>query len=194
MLKFIGVYDYTVILTYCSLFSALLGMVAAGKGRFTAAIICLCLCGFFDAFDGAVARTKKNRTDDEKAFGIQLDSLADVISFGAFPAYLSYCMGMNSILGVAILLLYSMCAVSRLAFFNVEEAKRQKAVGGVGKVYRGLPVTSISMTYPVLFLFRRILPAEIFLVLIHVLMALTGFLFVLDFSVKKINFDKLIHR
>ena len=89
----IGFYDYTVILTYLSLFSAVIGMDQAWRGEFTHAIICLFLCGFCDAFDGTVARTKKGRTDDEKTFGIQLDSLCDVIAFGVFPAFLCHFMG-----------------------------------------------------------------------------------------------------
>ena len=84
-MKFIGFYDYTVILTYISLISAFVGMCMASRGRFTAAILCLMLSGLCDAFDGAVARSKKNRTEDEKANGIQLDSLCDVICFGVFP-------------------------------------------------------------------------------------------------------------
>ena len=71
MIKFIGVYDYTVILTYVNLFAGILGIVNASAGNYTTAIICLLASGISDAFDGAVARTKKNRTDDEKSFGIQ---------------------------------------------------------------------------------------------------------------------------
>ena len=59
MLRLIGFYDYTVILTYMSLFSAVVGMVKAAEGAFTAAVICLALSGFCDAFDGTVARTKR---------------------------------------------------------------------------------------------------------------------------------------
>ena len=86
-MRLIGFYDYTVILTYISVISAVLGMVCAHRGSFGAAMLCLFLSGFCDAFDGTVARTKKNRTEDEKAFGIQLDSLCDVVSFGvALPS------------------------------------------------------------------------------------------------------------
>lgn len=93
MIKFIGVYDYTVILTYLSLFSAVFGMICAVDGEFNTSIVCLLIAGICDAFDGTVARTKKDRTEDEKAFGIQLDSLCDVISFGVFPACLCHSMG-----------------------------------------------------------------------------------------------------
>ena len=108
-MRFLGVYDYTIILTYMSLISAVVGMTLASAGRFTAAVLCLLFSGLCDAFDGTVARTKKNRTDDEKAFGIQLDSLCDVVSFGVFPAMLCFHMGVTGIVGKIILSAYCVC-------------------------------------------------------------------------------------
>ena len=114
----LGFYDYTTVLTYLSLLSACTGIVLslAGQGHPYMACFCLLFCGFCDAFDGKVARTKKNRTDDEKAFGIQLDSLCDVVSFGVAPAFSLYCMGVDSVLGIAILCAYSICAVIHRSF------------------------------------------------------------------------------
>ena len=54
MLRFIGFYDYTVILTYMSLISSVLGMVLARREAFGAAVICLVTAGLCDAFDGTV--------------------------------------------------------------------------------------------------------------------------------------------
>ena len=185
MLKFIGFYDYTVILTYASLVSAVIGMIQASKGSFSTAVVCLLVSGLCDAFDGTVARTKKDRTDDEKAFGIQLDSLCDVVSFGVFPAVLCYFMGVNGTLGILCMCAYCLCAVIRLAFFNVLESKRQQTEGGSNKFYRGLPVTSISILLPFVYGFRFILPQKYFVAALHFLLALVAFLFVLDFKVKK---------
>lgn len=193
-MKFIGFYDYTVILTYISLLSAFVGMCFSHQGRFTAAILCLMVSGTCDAFDGTVARSKKNRTGDEKANGIQLDSLCDVISFGVFPAFLCYCMGMDSIPGILILSAFCVCAVSRLAFFNVQEAKRQQMEEGAAKFYRGLPVTTISMLLPPFYLLRSILPAQIFVIALHILMAAVGFLFILDFRVRKRDLTKVFSK
>lgn len=193
-MKLIGFYDYTVILTYMSLFSACCGMVLASRERFTAAVLCLLLSGFCDAFDGVVARTKKNRTDDEKGFGIQIDSLCDAVSFGVFPAVLCYHLGVDGFAGLLILFLYCLCAVIRLAFFNVLEGNRQKSEGGCNKTYRGLPVTSVSILLPIVWLFRRLMRVQAFLALLHVVLAVTAFLFVLDFSVKKPDWSKLLTR
>ncbi len=86
----IGFYDYTVVLTYISLMSSVFGMTQAIEGRYKTAIVCLAISGLCDMFDGKIARTKKNRTYDEKLFGVQIDSLCDVICFGAFPAVICY--------------------------------------------------------------------------------------------------------
>lgn len=191
-MRFIGFYDYTVILTYLSVASAVVGMIFAHKGIFGAAMLCLFLSGFCDAFDGTVARTKKNRAEDEKAFGIQLDSLCDVVSFGAAPAFACYCMGVDSFVGIVILCAYVICAVIRLAFFNVQEAKRQQVESGGNKYYRGLPVTASSLVFPVFFLLRPLLPGRVFVAALHFLCGLVAFLFVLDFRVKKPELSKLV--
>ena len=190
MMKLIGFYDYTVILTYLSLFSAFVSMVQAMQGNYTVAAVCIFFSGFCDAFDGTVARTKKNRTEDERNFGIQLDSLVDTVSFGVAPAFLCYCTGVNGAFGLVILFLFCMCGVCRLAFFNVLEMKRQQTEGGCNKTYRGLPITSSSLILPFTYGFRPVIPEDIFVILLHVVLAVTAFLFVLDFSVPKYDFKK----
>ena len=191
-MKLIGFYDYTVILTYASLVSAVIGMVNASKGSFDTAIVCILFSGICDAFDGTVARTKKNRTEDEKNFGIQLDSLCDVVSFGVAPAFLCYCMGVDGVFGLICVCLFSLCALIRLAFFNVLEAKRQQVEEGCNKYYRGLPVTSISMIFPAIYLLRGCCSENVFAGILHGMLIIVAFLFVLDFKVKKIDVKKLI--
>lgn len=185
MIRFIGFYDYTVILTYISLLSSVYGMTQAIHGDYKAAIFCLAFSGACDAFDGRIARTKKNRTEDEKAFGVQLDSLCDIVCFGVYPALICYLLGMRGLLGLTIAFFYCLCAVIRLAYFNVLEAKRQQTEGGANKVYRGLPVTSISFILPLTFWLQFLLSERAFLLLIHFVLVIVGFLFVLDFPVRK---------
>ena len=193
-MKLIGVYDYTVILTYMSLISAIIGIVQASKGSFGVAVLCILASGVCDAFDGMVARTKKNRTEDEKSFGIQLDSLCDVVSFGVAPAFLCYCMGVDGVLGLICVCLYSLCALIRLAFFNVLETKRQQVEGGCNKFYRGLPVTSISIIFPLVYLLRGVLSDDIFVGILHGMLIVVAFLFVLDFKVPKIDIRKCFRK
>ena len=89
----LGVYDYTVVLTYVSVLISMGGMLFSVNGYPRMAIVCLALSGFCDMFDGKIARTKKNRTEVEKKFGIQIDSLADIICFGVGPSLIAYRMG-----------------------------------------------------------------------------------------------------
>ena len=184
-MRFIGVFDYTVILTFLSLVSSVFGMTQAIHGDYKMAVFCLAFSGVCDAFDGRVARSKKDRTEDEKAYGIQLDSLCDVICFGVFPALICYLLGVRGVLGLSIVFFYCICAVIRLAFFNVQEGKRQQTEGGCNKVYRGLPVTSISMLLPLTFWLQFLMPDLVFLVLLHILLLVVGFLFILDFPLPK---------
>ncbi len=185
MIRFIGFYDYTVILTYMSLVSSVFGITQAIHGDYKTAIFCLAFSGICDAFDGRVARTKKDRTEDEKNFGIQLDSLCDVICFGIFPALICYLLGVRGSLGLILVFFYCTCAVIRLAFFNVLEAKRQKSEGGSNKMYRGLPVTSIAFILPLAFWMQFIIPELAFLVLLHIILLGVGLLFILDIPIRK---------
>ena len=90
----IGFYNVSVILTYISLLAAMFGIFQSASGNITVAVFCLLFCGLCDMFDGKIARAIK-RTDDEKSFGIQIDSLCDLICFGVQPAVICYCMGAN---------------------------------------------------------------------------------------------------
>ena len=192
--KLIGFYDYTVILTYISLISGLAGMKFAADGRLGLAIGCLVFSGVLDMFDGAVARTKKNRTADEKNFGIQLDSLCDIVCFGVLPAVFLYGSGLRSAIGLMILALYVLCALIRLAFFNGLEIRRQQTEGGCAKGYRGLPVTSAAIIFPALYLVGLALPENVITVVYYVAAALTAVLFVADFSIPKLDIGKYLFR
>ena len=192
MLRLIGFYDYTVILTYLSLVSAVVGMILTARGNLGAAVLCLAAAGICDAFDGIVARSKKNRTADEKSFGIQIDSLCDLVSFGVFPAVWCYHSGVDGVVGAVCMAVYVLCAVIRLAFFNVMEEKRQQAESGCNKTYRGLPVTTAAIIFPLAYGLSFLVKENVFAVLLHVALAVTGFLFVLDFSVKKPDWKRIL--
>ena len=190
-MKFIGFYNYTVILTYISLISGIVGIHCAFEYNMTAAICCLILSGVCDMFDGVVARSKKDRTEDEKNFGIQLDSLCDVICFGVFPAIIVFFKGVDNVLGIAILTLYVLCAVIRLSFFNILETKRQKSETGCAKFYRGLPVTSSAIIFPFVHiiepLFKNV-STEVYYALTFV----TAILFIFDLRIPKLDIANIL--
>ena len=180
----IGFYNYTVILTYLSLVSAISGMLFTLHGHFRLALMCLALSGLCDMFDGKVARAKKDRTEEEKQFGIQIDSLCDVVSFGIFPALWAYCMGMSGPVGIGILILYATAGVIRLGYFNVMEEQRQKTTGDARTSYSGLPITSIAILLP-LTAAAGVVWKEHFLFLLHMIMLAAGILFVVRIQVPK---------
>lgn len=182
----IGFYDYTVVVTYISLISSIMDMFFAIDGKLPLAVFCLAFSGLCDMFDGKIARTKKNRTDDEKAFGIQIDSLCDVVCFGISPIILGYQLGMCKIYSLMILAFYGVAGVIRLAYFNVMEEKRQSETSENRKYYQGLPITSMSVIMPLLFMVSVFFPGfRYFLVCLHIAMLLVGFLFILNFRFRK---------
>ena len=180
----LGFYDYTVVLTYISLVISVFGMTRALAGDFKVAILCLALSGLCDMFDGKIARTKKDRTEDEKKFGIQIDSLCDVVCFGVFPALICYCLGMDRIPGIIILCLYCVASVIRLGYFNVMEEKRQNETSELRQYYQGLPITSMAIILPFIYLLRKGCGAN-FLLVSHVAVVVVGVLFISDIKVKK---------
>lgn len=149
--KMLGYYDYTVVLTYCGMLSAFLGILHTINQRFTEAVFCLMLAGICDMFDGAVASTK-TRTDREKVFGIQIDSLSDLISFGVLPGIFVYMISDKNIFAGVTASLFLLCALIRLAYFNVLEEERQQMTKERRKSYLGIPVTVIAITLPVVYL------------------------------------------
>lgn len=178
----LGFYDYTMLLTYLSLVSAGTGIIVSlsGHGHPFLGVFFLLLCGLCDAFDGKVARTKKNRTEMECNYGIQIDSLSDLVAFGVLPACIGFAKMRNSPLlraaalkcctgvriaavGVlsAVLVLYILAAMIRLAYFNVTEEERQRTEGGVRKYYTGLPVTAAALIFLLVMLLQYVIPVDI---------------------------------
>lgn len=179
----LGFYNYTVILTYMSLVSSVVGIAFTVSGNIFNAIVCLMLSGFLDMFDGKVAKTRK-RTEEEKKFGIQIDSLSDLVAFGVLPAFIGYALGLKSWWGIAIMALFVLAALIRLAYFNVLEEERQKKTTENRKEYLGLPVTSDALIIPVIYALKKYIKYKFYLIYAIVLTVI-AFLFLFKFKVKK---------
>ena len=189
----IGFYDYTVVVTYISLVSSILGMFCAIDGRLPLAVFCLAFSGLCDMFDGKIARTKKNRTDDEKSFGIQIDSLCDIVCFGILPVILGYKLGMCKSYSILILIFYGLAGLIRLAYFNVMETKRQSETSENRKYDQGLPITSMAVIMPLLFVVSVFFPGfHYFVGLLHAAMLIVGFLFIFNFRFRKPTNQELV--
>lgn len=149
--KLLGYYDYTVILTYCGMLFSFFGLLRVIGQDYWNAVLYLMLAGICDMFDGAVASTK-DRNASEKKFGIQIDSLSDLISFGVLPAVFVYMIsGKNAFVGL-IASMFALCALIRLAYFNVLEEERQRRTSESRQSYLGVPVTTIAVFLPAAYL------------------------------------------
>src|SRR6202165_1786482 len=127
-----GVYLLPSLLTMGNLFCGYACIVYAMRGEYETAAPFIGIAIVLDMLDGRIARL----TGGESAFGLQFDSLADVISFGVAPAILSFAWGLSSLgrLGWAAGFMFLACAAMRLARFNVISTK-----GGDKRYYVGMP-------------------------------------------------------
>lgn len=178
----IGFYDYTVILTYGGLLLSLVGILQAMGGAYVPALFCMGGALICDTLDGRVARSKRNRTRQESLFGIQIDSLCDVISFGVFPALMCYCLGLQRWFDLVIIGFYCLCCVIRLGYFNVLATE---AKPGDKAVYHGLPVVFMAVLFPLAYMTGLWLPAAGFLWVLRLLLPVMGILYILDFQLSK---------
>ncbi len=152
--RIVGFYNYTVVLTYIGSLAGLLGVCSAVRGDARAAAICLMASGLCDLFDGTVAQTRA-RTAQEKRFGVQIDSLSDLVSFGVQPAAIGYCIGVRGA-QVIVLCCYVLAALIRLAYYNVTEDELLEEGSG-RDAYEGLPVTTATIMFPLLVAVRGFL-------------------------------------
>lgn len=128
-----AIYVLPNLFTTASLFSGFYAIIAASNQQFTSACIAVFVAAAMDGLDGRVARL----TGTSSAFGVQYDSLADLVSFGMAPALTMYYWALSTLkedggmagrLGWAAAFLYAACAALRLARFNAQ-------VGVVDKRY-----------------------------------------------------------
>jgi len=108
---------FTVSSIFCGVYSIMLSAGESTGDNFFRAAVAVFFGNFFDAFDGRVARLTKTQSD----FGVELDSLADVITFGVAPAILVYKWALYGLgtAGIIISGIYASCGAIRLARFNV---------------------------------------------------------------------------
>ena len=180
----IGFYNDTIWLTFIGMLSSVIGIGLAFEGKLIASVICLMFSGLCDMFDGIVARTKKDRSEEEKRFGIQLDSLSDIVCFGILPFVIGVSIGADKWWQLAIMALFALAGLIRLAYYNVTEETRQQQTSEKRKHYLGVPITTSALTVPLLFCFRSLLDAH-FPLAYTLLLLINGALVITPVQVKK---------
>jgi len=151
------------VISLLGLASAILAIYFAILGVFPAAMIGLVWAVAFDWFDGLVARAMKDRTDQQRSFGSNLDSLIDVVSFGVAPAVLLLSVGGFGFWFVpgAIIILFT--AVVRLGYFNVFGL-----LGG--STYRGLALDNNVIIVVLIFVLQPVLGIRVFAIVLYVVL------------------------
>ena len=143
--------------------------VATGSDRFLwIAFLLLPIALICDILDGFVARASRTR---QSVLGGDLDSLADVISFGVAPAVIAFAAGADGPLDQAVLIFFALCGLSRLARYNVTA---ESLTGDAGKVkyFEGTPIPTSVVPLALLmiaFHHRNLLPVNLFGVEFHLL-------------------------
>ncbi len=175
-MKFIGEYNKSVLITYLGVVLALSGVFFAFNGNVNYAFLALIFAGICDMFDGAFARRCK-RTKSAELFGVQIDSLADAVSFIALPCAIAF-----AVLGTLgfVCVFYALAAIIRLAFFNVQTNSE-----GTQTHFRGLAVTYSALILPVYYLLSAVFSEFVFNLGLASLYIIIAFLFVLDIKIKK---------
>ena len=136
-----GIYLLPNMITTAAMFSGFYAIVAAMDGRFEAAAVAIFIAMVLDGLDGRVARLTKTQSD----FGVEYDSLSDMVCFGLAPALVVYEWSLRSMasvgwakLGWLAAFIYAASAALRLARFNSQVATAEKAY------FRGLPSPSAA--------------------------------------------------
>ena len=183
-----GIYILPNLLTSISLFSGFYAIVETIDGRFIYAAIAIFVSSIFDMLDGRVARM----TGSSSKFGVEYDSLSDVIAFGVAPGLLVYMWALKGYgrFGWLAAFLYVACGALRLAQFNIQVDTVQK------KQFLGLPIPAAATVIAGSVLFNSWLaPHGINLktVFIPILIYILAFLMVSDvryLSFKDLGFFK----
>ncbi|MDO4788183.1 MAG: CDP-alcohol phosphatidyltransferase family protein [Johnsonella sp.] len=176
---FIGKWNPSVILTYIGVGFSLAGIFLILSERREYAISCLIMAGICDLFDGKLARSMK-RNKEEEEFGIQLDSLADVLSFVVFPVIILLGLEKGNLFSLFSAFVFAICGIARLAFFNILASSEE-----AGSFFRGLPVTYTALALPLIYLLRYVLPEEVFVLIFQLSFLGIGFFNILDIKIRK---------
>ena len=180
---FIGKWNKSVILTYIGLVISILGMFICfnnNENSINLAMSCLIIAGICDLFDGRLAR-KCKRTEQEKNFGIELDSLVDTVNFIALPVTIFLKLQMNMWYHFLIIAVFAVCGIARLAYFNITIEDNSKPVD----YYIGLPVTYTAMIFPIFYLLKCIMPLNLFNLIFTILIAFVAMLNIANIKMKK---------
>jgi len=153
--------DLANLCSLAGLLSAVLAIYFAIVGNFPAAMIGLVWAVFFDWSDGNIARRMKDRTDEQRKFGGQMDSLIDIVSFGICPAVVLLSYGDFSPWFIPGAFLIAAAGVLRLSYFNVFGLADKSS-------FQGLAIDNNGIFLVLIFVVNSFVNASSFTILLYI--------------------------
>ena len=162
------------------LLCAMFGIYFAIEGNFLASIICVLWAVLFDWNDGIIARKMKGRKKEQGVFGVQLDSMIDMVSFGVFPAVLLLSYGNYNVWFMPGAFIIVAAIAIRLSYFSL--------YGLIdNKTYRGLSVDSNGLILAFLFLFESFFSHSFFSIILYTLLMVLSALNLSSIAIPKLG-------
>lgn len=176
----LGAYDLACLITLFGLVAAIGACVLSVEGLIELALVSWIMAGLADLFDGPLAR-RQQRSAYQKEFGVQLDTVVDVVAFVVTPLVIALGFGLRSPTALLLMLIFVVCGAVRLAHFNTMSAQGKD----LATHHRGLPVTYTALVFPILFIAKDFWPWSAFQVLLEAAFGLLAVLFVIDVPIRK---------
>ena len=134
------------IITLLGVVCAITGMLLCVVGKTGFAVVLLAISGICDGFDGYFAK-KVRKPNQSSEYGVELDSLADIVCAGVFPVVISMSLGFTKWYNLIIYILFIMCGITRLTYYNVNSSSKN--------YFNGVPITVSAFVIPAIYLIFR---------------------------------------
>lgn len=186
---FLGFYNLANFMTLLGLASSVTAIFAAMALEFKWAVLLFAFAGVCDALDGKFARNRLDSGDPRKAvYGMMLDSLCDLVSFGATPCVIAYAFGNKSAADLVIYLFFITCGCIRLAYYNT----RALCSDGKARGFVGVPITTSVIAFPFIIMLAMFVPPLVVGFILRAFFVVLGLLFIFKVKVNRLSAKAIV--
>lgn len=179
---FLGFYNLANFMTLLGLASSVTAIFAAMALDFKVAVLLFAFAGVCDSLDGKLARNRIDNSDPRKAvYGVMLDSLCDLVSFGVTPCVIAYAFGNKTTIDLIIYMLFIACGCVRLAYYNTRALCSDGKVSG----FVGVPITTSVIVFPFLMMLAMFMTPVVISYALRIFFVSLGVAFVIKRKVKR---------
>ena len=181
---FIGFYNIANLITLFGVVSSVAACFNAMTGNIKMAIVMFLLAGLCDMFDGRVARSMRMRNRREKIFGVQIDTVCDMVSFGLTPVVIGYALGMRGVADILVFMMFAVCGGIRLAYFNTLAIDNPQLKMDY---FVGVPIPFVCYVLPFLVLLMCFVPFSVMRIVFPICYFLIAVGYILCIRIPKIS-------